>query len=565
MLLALVLIALAAFSDADASEDTPWNAGPSGGRPLEAPPIPGNGELPPIGDSRLPPVEQPPDAGLSSGLAVYVRRFEITGNTVFADAELAGVTAPFEGRVITGDELQQVRYLLTRYYVDRGYINSGVVIPDQRVEDGVIRLSVVEGRLGEVEPSGNRRLRDRWIIARLESPPGEVLNLDVLHDRLQLLQQADVVDRIDADLQPGVVPGQARLDVEVEEANPWLLSFVVSNNRPPSVGAMYGEIFAGHRNVTGNADSLTARIGLTEGSNDGGLYYNLPLGAGGTELFAGANQSNSSVLQQPFASLDVDSELDTYWFGLRHAFLRTLSDTATIELSLDLRSSLTKLLGRPFSFSEGVRDGQADVTVVRYSQSWLRRGFRQVIVARSTLRLGIDAFGATINERGPDGEFLAWFGQFQWARRVGDGHQINLRSDLQLAGNPLLPLEQCAIGGADSVRGYRVNQLVRDNCFVASIEYRVPLFRLRLPKISQGPEDGTIRLAPFFDFGAAWNTDRQDVGPDTLPSLGVGLRWDPSPKLHADVYWGYAFQDFVVQGNDLQDDGISFRIEWNVF
>ena len=89
--------------------------------------------------------------------------------------------------------------------------------------------------------------------------------------------------------------------------------------------------------------------------------------------------------------------------------------------------------------------------------------------------------------------------------------------------------------------------------------------RMPLPKISLGPEDGMIRLAPFFDFGAAWNTDRQDFGPDTLPSLGVGLRWDPSAKLHADVYWGYAFQDFVVQGSDLQDDGISFRIELDVF
>ncbi|MEA3411722.1 MAG: ShlB/FhaC/HecB family hemolysin secretion/activation protein [Pseudomonadota bacterium] len=379
------------------------------------------------------------------------------------------------------------------------------------------------------------------------------------------MQRSDVIDRVNADLQPGVEPGDARLEVAVEEANPWLLSFVISNNRSPSVGAIHGEIFAGHRNVTGNADSLTARIGLTEGSNDGGLYYTLPIGAAGTELFAGADQSNSSVLQQPFASLDVDSELDTYRFGLRHPVLRTINDTATIGLALDLRSSLTKLLGRPFSFSEGVRDGRADVTVVRYSQSWLHQGLSQVIALRSTLSLGINAFGATINEQGPDGEFFAWLGQFQWARRTGNGHQFNLRSDLQLAANPLLPLEQCAIGGADTVRGYRVNQLVRDNCFVASLEYRVPLFRLPLPKISQGPEDGTIRLAPFFDFGAAWNTDRQDFGPDTLPSLGVGLRWDPSPKVHANVYWGYAFQDFVVQGEDLQDDGIVFRVEVDVF
>lgn len=359
-------------------------------------------------------------------MRVFVRRFETVGNTILSDQGRAEVMAPYQDRIITSEELQYVRYLLTEYYLDRGYINSGVVIPEQQVMDGIIRLQIVEGQLNEIEVSGNERLRSRYVSTRLESGREEVLNVQILRKRLVRLQQSDVIQRINADLQPGV---------------------------------------------------------------------------------------------------------------------------------------LTKLLGRPFSFYEGVQDGRSKVSVIHLSQNWLRRGRRQVLAARSTINLGVDALGVTINERGPDGRFCSWLGQLQWAQRIGsENHQLNFRTDMQLSADPLLPLEQCAIGGADTVRGYRVNQLVRDNCFVASLEYRIPIFRLPIPKLSRGPADGIIQLAPFADLGVAWNTDRPSLGPNTLPSLGMGLRWDPSPKFHADVYWGYAFQDFVVQGDDLQDDGVSFRV-----
>jgi hemolysin activation/secretion protein len=42
------------------------------------------------------------------------------------------------------------------------------------------------------------------------------------------------------------------------------------------------------------------------------------------------------------------------------------------------------------------------------------------------------------------------------------GDQYVLRNDLQLAKDPLLPLEQFTVGGASTVRGYRENQLVKD-------------------------------------------------------------------------------------------------------
>ncbi|MBA2491622.1 MAG: ShlB/FhaC/HecB family hemolysin secretion/activation protein, partial [Gammaproteobacteria bacterium] len=211
----------------------------------------------------------------------------------------------------------------------------------------------------------------------------------------------------------------------------------------------------------------------------------------------------------------------------------------------------------------GAQDGKATATVLRLSQGWINRSLVQVLAARSTFSLGVDALGATMNGGAlHDGRFFAWLGQFQLARRLGDsGSQFIFRTDLQLAEDPLLPLEQFAVGGAYTVRGYRENQLVRDNGLVASAEFRIPVLRLPIPRLSRTVEDGFVQLAPFADFGWAENTDIATPDPNTISSLGLGLRWDPSSNLHAEIYWGYGLREIDTLNEDLQDSGIHFRVQ----
>jgi hemolysin activation/secretion protein len=136
----------------------------------------------------LPLEASPTQAGeppLSTRERVFVRRFDLTGNTVFTIEELAAVTAPYENRTLTAEELQEARRQLTLYYVERGYLNSGAVIPDQRVEEGVVRIQIIEGRLSEVDVTGNTHLRADYVRDRLRPEPDAPLNVQELRERLQ--------------------------------------------------------------------------------------------------------------------------------------------------------------------------------------------------------------------------------------------------------------------------------------------------------------------------------------------------------------------------------------------
>ena len=512
------------------------------------------------------PEEAPGPDRLSSEVRVFVKRIKVSGNTIFSQAELAAVAAPYEGRELDSDALESLRRDLTLYYVTRGYVNSGAVIPDQEVTNGTVEIRIIEGRLTKIEVSGNSRLRDNYIKKRLRVGNEGVLVLRQLQDRIQLLHQDRLVKRINAELRPGLAPGEGVLRVQVEEDWPYELGFSFSNSRSTSVGELYGQLHAATWNLTGFGDSLSVQYGITEGLDDAVVYYAAPLSAHDTRLELYYDRSSSNVVEEPFDAIDIASETETYGVSLSHPMYRTPERQLLGAMVLEKRRSETFLLGIPFSFSPGTRDGRSDVTALRFVQEWVDRRTDQVLALRSTFSIGIDVFGATTNGGDlPDGRFFAWLGQAQWARRLWDG-QVLIRSDLQWSADPLLPVEKFGVGGATSVRGYRENALVRDNAWVASVEFRYPVTRLPIPKLSLGPEDGIVQLAPFFDFGWTDNVDASTPEPRTLSSVGMGLRWDPHPKFHGELYWGYALKDLDTgDEGSLQDSGIHFFLNAQVF
>jgi hemolysin activation/secretion protein len=111
------------------------------------------------------------------------------------------------------------------------------------------------------------------------------------------------------------------------------------------------------------------------------------------------------------------------------------------------------------------------------------------------------------------------------------------------------------------VRGYRENQLVRDNAFLFSIESRIPVH----PDLTGS--NFSVQLAPFIDVGRSWNAKFSTPDPETLASIGVGLRLGFFDRAFANVYWGQQLNHVTEPSpkNDLQDNGVHVQFIWNIF
>lgn len=533
-------------------------------RPVEEPrPLPKELTPNPPPIQVLPPIPTPPEEKVKQLPLerIFVREIRITGNTAFSAKELAEVTAPYVNRELTAEDMESLRLALTLYYIKKGYINSGAIIPDQTVTDGVLAFHIIEGRLTDVEVEGNKwfcadYLKDR--IALGSKPP---LNIYALQERLQLLQQDDRIQRLNAELRPGVQPGESVLQVRVQEEYPFKISLDFDNYQPPTVGAERWLTTIAHQNLTGYGDILSFTYGQSSGVKPQiDASYTLPLSPYDTTFNARYRKNAFTVVEEPFKNLNIVSKADIFGITLRHPFYRTVNHEFALALTGEYLHNKTFLLEEPFSFSPGAVKGESNVTALRFSQEWVYRAPAQVIAAYSRFSVGIDALNATVNPPGiPDTHFFSWLFQFQWARRFEKAWdtQLILRVDLQLSADPLLPIEQIAVGGRYSVRGYRENQLVRDNGLISSLEARIPVIRNK-------PWADVVQLAPFVDFGRSWNTENPTPSPKTIESVGLGLRWEKTLKRpfhwkpQFEIYWGIPLKKVHTDGNNLQDKGIHF-------
>jgi hemolysin activation/secretion protein len=504
----------------------------------------------------LPLVTPPVESGIGHpGETLFVREIRISGNTVLEPAQLDALTASYLNRDVSFAELIALRDRITLEYVRRGFATSGAVLPDQDVKDGIVRIEVNEGYLTSVEIETDGRYKVSYLEQRIRrAAPGPV-NVQELEEQLRLLQADERIASLHATLTPGEQPGESVLHIELSERRAVQFDTDISNNQSPSIGADNASLELSHVNLRGIGDEIRAQYRVSEGLDAIEAGYRSPVGTRGTELELHGYTTRSTVVESPFDTLDIESRSRTYALTLHQSLQRSLGRSQDLSVSAERRSSESSLLGTPFSFDAAADNGEIELAVLRVTHELTRSSPKQVLAVRSTLSWGLDAFGATAHSASvPDGQFVACLGQFQWARRLGDrGWELGARLDAQLANDALPGLEQLAVGGSTSVRGYREYLLVRDNGLVGSIEARMPVLHSNV---------GTPRLelAYFVDAGRSWN-DGESAAADTLWSAGVGLRWRFAQWGGMELQWAKAFTDVAPTiDHDLQDDGVSYRI-----
>jgi len=545
----------------------PPNIDPSQ-RSAEPPPLqkeqPLKPEEPPLGPLPMPTPPPPGPRPEAVGTRVLVKEIRIIGNTAFSTLELSTVTAPYLNKELTTEDLDSLRLTLTVYYVNRGYLTSGAVLPDQTVSDGVVTIQIIEGKLTAIDIEGNRWFRSRYLQDRISLGVTIPVNINTLQERLQLLQQDGRIEQLNAELRPGVSKGESELHVRVKDANPFKAWLEFNNFQTPLVGAERGLATVAMDNLTGNGDPFTFTYGRSSGVNPL-IYtsYSIPLTKWDTTLMVEYRRNDFTVKESPFGPLDITSQTEIIGLTLRQPIYRSLNQEFTLAITGEHLYNKTFLLGQPFDFIAGQQNGVANDSALRFIQEYTYRSQSSVIAARSRFSVGINVLGATISPSTPatgpvaDGEFFVWLGQLQTVSRFDNywGIQLLSRFDAQLANDRLFPLEEVPVGGRFSVRGYRENTLVRDNAFLASLESRIPVLR------SARGED-IVQIAQFIDYGRAYNSKVPDLSPSFLASIGLGLRWSilPRDRAHFEVYWGVPLNNVNQQGGNLQDHGIHLQL-----
>jgi len=466
-----------------------------------------------------------------------IQGFVVQGNTILDQGRIDSLLAPFTGKNRDFGDVQRALEALQDAYVSRGYNAVRVLIPEQDLVGGKIRMQVIEAKLRSVKIEGNKHFSDANIRYGLPSlKVGESPNTHRIGENVQLVnenpakQERVVLQAADEEAKVDAV-------VKVEDEVPWRVSLFADNTGTPQTGRSRAGVGYQYANLANRDHVFTAQL-ITSPSqtNDvaiAGLGYHAPVYGwrGSFDVFAGYSDVNSGTVQDLFAVSGSGTIL-----GVRYNQVLPRIDIYEQKLTLgwDYRKYRNSVV-----FIGTTESLIPDITVRPLSLAYSGR----------LSRVGSDLAAYVAFSRnlpgGPNGDQDAFDLQRPEAKarysiwRYGASYTQSLPADLlvrlvfdgQRANDPLVPAEQFGMGGASSVRGYYEREVANDNGRRVSLEGYSPDFGARMSSAWRA------RALVFADAAKGYDVEPIRVPDNSLASVGLGLRVSRGKSLSLRLDW----------------------------
>lgn len=484
-----------------------------------------------------------------------VNRIKIVGNSIFSDRELKAIAELSQDDKISFAELLAAREKIDRYYIERGYINSGVLISQQETRNGEVTIRVFEGRLSQIAIKGVDGLSEKYLRSQLPSLL-KPLNANELIKSLAKLEKNPLIASITGEIVRESF-GQNVLLVEIEERNPLAFSLGFNNAYSPSIGSYGGNARLTHNNLLGFRDRLTIESSQTV---EGGLSriagsYSVPFNKSDGRIMFAYNNADSVLVEEEIEELQVEADFESFLLEVRQPI--TLNKSSELDFAITIEHIKTEtfvLSDISFPFTEGFDDGKINLTVLRIFQSYRTKGDSSLFSFSTGFNVGLDAFDATQTEVGIDSIFWSFNSSALYVKSLNEQKDALFTAslDFQITPDKLPSVEQFTGGGFRKVRGYRPNIAVGDNGIVGTFDLQFPLFR--------NDSFGVITIGPFVDIGTLWNNDRETTGSSLLASTGLSLQYRATDFLELRLDYGFPLVELTGYGATETQDNLSFSV-----
>lgn len=455
-----------------------------------------------------------------------IKGFAVEGNTLLSTDQLKNVLIPFVGPKKTAQDVEKGRDALERLYHEAGYPTVLVNIPEQSVEQGVVRLQVVESKVRRVRVTGNRYFTMEKILNDLPSfAPGEILYIPRVQEELNQVNRSR-----DLKVSPLLIPGKELGTIDVE---------LKVEDRLPLHGSLELNNRATHDTTDLRLNASVSYDNLWQKDHSVSLQYQTsPEKTKEVEALA-----FSYVLPSPLehnhilALYAIRSDSETAFgsgfnvvgkgtiVGGRYVIPLPPKDRYGHNLTVGLdykdfdedlgmgtgEALYTPITYLPFSFSYS--SSLPDATGVTQFSAGLNMAFRSLVTDQREFE--IKRFKAT-------GNYLYLTAGVERNQKLPFNLGLFVKLDGQIASQPLISNEQYVAGGMESVRGYKENEEAGDDAIHGTVELSGPdlgdLFKIR--------DFFTLTPYLFYDVAALRVQDPLpgEDGNATIQGTGAGVR-----------------------------------------
>ncbi|PMS38082.1 hemolysin activation/secretion protein [Trinickia symbiotica] len=556
--IALVLIAASATMTANAqTRPAPGGALPGGltGTPTVGTPVTGNPllALPQVTEPRTSPnvtvqVEKQ-TSQLQQLLATHLTpsKIQIDGVKAIPFSDVAQRFAALVGKDITVGQLIETANDVTKLYQQRGYALSFAFVPAQTFENGVVRVTVVEGYVASINVTGKpgraeRKIREIAEHIRNERPLRRA-TFERYINTLGLLPGITVAATVPP---PKTTDGATTLDLNVDR-KPFNVGTGIDFHHP----GVQGLVTATETSLTSLGEQLSVSALVPKG-RDNQTYYAasgaLPIGSNGLVARVDASHYHGNPVDNPGLPSYVQRTVVNDKLGVSAAYPLFLSNahkvigTVSGYASHDENSYLNTLNGAEIGLRSQVRVVQAQIDYTEVETNQVRRA--SVNVAKAFDILGASKSGDTnvpgaIETNPVSLTFVRTGVSFsqtnQWPLKIGTA--VSFTS--QYSPDSLPTSEQIAFGAQRFAQGYQPGEASGDSGWGASFEVNRPIaigmryFQTFTPYVS-------FDMARVYLHSGA-------PSPSKLSSVSLGLRLSDSKHYSLDLSIAKAVADAPIE------------------
>ncbi len=405
----------------------------------------------------------------------YIREYRVEGAKRLKNLEVEEAVYPFLGPGRTPADVEQARVALENVYHDKGFQTVAVVVPQQDPRRGVIRLEVVEGKVGRLRVNGARFFLPSKI--KSDSPSmaeGTVPDLNLVkRDILALNRLAD--RRVTPDLHTGKVPGTVDIDLNVEDKLPLHGSLELNNRYSSNTTPLRLNGTVSYSNLfqLGHTASLSFQL-APENTDDALVFsgYYLARVSDGVSLMLTGTKQNSDISTLGGSAVAGKGEI----IGLRALY--DLPTTANFYQNFSLGVDYK-------NFSEDIIIGGATIASpieyypisANYGATWLtENGFTEFNTSLNFHLRGIGSGEKDYSNKryNADGNYVYLRSDLAHTHDLTGGSQLFGKIQSQIASQPLINGEQLSGGGLGTARGYLEGTSLGDDGIFGTFEFRSP-------------------------------------------------------------------------------------------
>ncbi len=478
----------------------------------------------------------------SEEIRFQLNNLEIDGVGIYSAEDIDYLYREKLGTTISLADIYTIASDLTNKYRNEGYILTQVVVPPQEIENGLVKLRVIEGFVDQIaiegEEDDDASEQIRRYAANMQK--GGVLNSKKLEHYLLLINDLPGI-KARSILSPSktvigasdlaIVVKRDKYEAEISVDNhgsrylgPYQASFSGAANSPFG----YNERYAVQLVISGDkhrADELLF----------GSFIYDKPIFSYGTNLRLVASVTST----EPGDNLDQFDVMGNSQFfsaGISHPFVRSRTTNISSRLTFDYRDVNSKNNLEPTNRKDHIRSVRVG-TNVQFMDTLVGIGINSLDLEISQ---GVNLFVPSTKGRSSltraDGKpkYTKVKAKVQRLQRIVPKVNLLLSGEGQWAATPLLSSEEFGVGGINIGRGYDSSEIVGDDGIAgkAELQWSEPK---KIPYI-----DG-YQLFGFVDAGRVWDQDATTSANkrESIVSTGFGVRMDVTDKTKAG--FGVAF------------------------